>query len=389
MRPATNAITSILVAFLLTAAPRILAGQAVASSSATLSACADRDAVRRTVDSAIGRQQNVGVSIAIMRGGRLVGSFGFGYADLEDSTLVTPRSRFPLASITKAFTGVALLRAAERGDVDLDAPIQRYVAGFPRKPGGDITLRLLAAHLAGIRHWGAERSPALYARHFDDVREIVPLFANDTLVAPPNTRYSYSSYGYNLIAAALQAATGVRFQELVRRDVLRPLGLHATDFTDVRAIVPYRVRNYSFYDLTTFADLDTPVRVPEWDYSHNMAGGNMISTAEELVRFGDAMTRPGLLSVQSLSALSSPPKGAKAESSMSFGWFFSSPGDRAKRISIGGSNAGVQTALYVYPETRLVIAMLSNSWGKGSRSGDFNGGGPNQLPSRLAALCAP
>src|SRR5205823_16404 len=124
----------------------------------------------------------------------------------EHGVAVDPRTRLPVASVTKAITGLALVRALERGEIELDLPIQRYLPDFPRKPEGGITVRLLAAHLAGIRHWANERTPELYARHFDDVAQILPLFAGDPLVAPPGTRYSYSSYGYDLLGAALQAA---------------------------------------------------------------------------------------------------------------------------------------------------------------------------------------
>lgn len=359
---------------------------ATASHVVDRPACLDGRAVARTVERVVGAQANVGLSIAIAHQGR-VASWGFGFADLEDSTRVTARTRFPTASVTKAFTGIALLQAVERGEVDLDVPIQRYVPAFPVQPGGATTLRLLAAHLSGVRHWATERTPALYARHFDDVEAILPLFAGDTLVVPPDSRYSYSSHGYNLIAMALQRASGQPYQELVRRHIIRPLALRNTDFNDVRAVLPHRARNYSYYDLTTFAALESPVRVPDWDYSHNMAGGNIISTAEDLVRLGDAMMRPGLLSPESLRAATSQSERTNVVSPMSFGWFVADAGRPERRFHINGSNAGVQSALYVYPDSRVVIAILSNTWGKGSRSGDLTVGAPAQLPSQLATLC--
>ena len=350
-------------------------------------ACADEASVRRTVQRVVGSQENVGLSIAMSRDGQRVGSWQFGFADLEDSTRVTARTRFPTASVTKAFTGIALLQAAERGEVDLDAPIQRYVPAFPVKPGGPITLRLLAANLSGIRHWTTERTPELYARHIEDVRDILLLFANDTLVVAPDVQYSYSSYGYNLIAIALQAASGRPYQELVRRHIITPLGLYATDFNDIRTVMPHRVRHYSFYDLTTFAELSSPVRVPDWSYSHNMAGGNIISTADDLVRLGNAMLAPGLLSAASLEGATGRSRGTKVVSPMSFGWFVADSTVPERRIHINGSNAGVGSALFVYPDSRVVVAILSNTWGKGSRSGDLTGSQPAQLPSQLAALC--
>jgi CubicO group peptidase (beta-lactamase class C family) len=329
------------------------------------------------------------MSVAVSHAGRIVFSEGFGMADLEGGVPASPKTRYPIASITKAFTGVATLKAVERGELDLDAPIQKYVPDFPRKPGPEITPRLLAAHLAGIRHWADERTPALYARHIDDVRDILPLFAADTLVAPPGTRYSYSSHGYNLLGAALQAASHTRYQDAVMRDIMTPLAMASTQFDDIRRIIPLRSRKYSFYDLVTFADLTEPVRVPDWDYSHNMAGGNIITTADDLVRFGDALTTPGLLTPASLALLYRRPRVGAVESPMSFGWFVTDTAGSPRRIHINGSNAGVQAGLFVFPDERLVIALASNTWGKGSRSGELAGGGAKDLPARIAAACRP
>ena len=340
-----------------------------------------RQALRATHE----RQRTVGLAAAVLVDGELVLSEGLGYADLEHQVPVTRETRFGVASVTKAFTGVALLKLREAGRLDLDAPIQQYVPAFPAKASGTITPRLLAAHLAGIRHWGEdERTPALYAKHFDDVINILPLFKDDALVAPPGTAYNYSSYGYNLLAMAIQTASGERFQDYVARVAITPLGLRGTGFDDVRRALPHRARRYSYYEPTTFAEDTTAVyRVPEWDYSHNMGGGNMYSTAEDLARFGRALMRPGLLSQSSLDLLYTRPRTATAESRMSFGWFVRGAEEGPRRIHINGSNAGVQAAVHVYPDHDLVTVILSNTWGVGSRSGEMG----TELPERVAAIC--
>jgi CubicO group peptidase (beta-lactamase class C family) len=220
----------------------------------------DTARIRRVIDELQSRQANVGVQVAVRAGGRLVYSRGFGFADLEDSARVTPRTLFGVASVTKAVTGLALLKLWERGAFDLDAPIQRYVPTFPVKPGMPITPRLLAAHLAGLRHWGSERGPVLYARHFDDVKDVLPLFQDDTLIAAVGSGYRYSSPGYNVLGAAIEAAAGMPYQQWVVESLIRPLGLSATAFDDVRVVLPRRARRYSFYDLQTFADIDQPER---------------------------------------------------------------------------------------------------------------------------------
>lgn len=330
------------------------------------------------------RQRNIGLSGLVVLRGQTILSEQLGYADLEHRVPVTRDTRFGIASITKAFTGLALLKLHETGRIDLDAPIQKYVPSFPAKPGKAITLRLLAAHLAGIRHWQRERTPELYARHFDDVTEILPLFKDDTLVSPPGTAEHYSSYGYNLIAAAIQSASGVKYQDYVRREIIAPLGLVNVGYDDVRRVQPSRARRYSYFHPWTFVvDSNEVYRVPDWDYSHNMAGGNMYATVDDLARFGRAVERSGLLSAQSLKLLYTRPRVGAVEANMSFGFFVNDSTVGHRRLTIGGSNAGVQSGLFVYPDEDLVIVVLANTWGIGSRSGEMN----QTLLERLAAIC--
>jgi CubicO group peptidase (beta-lactamase class C family) len=359
--------------------------EVAAQRSPQLAACRDRRQMLRDALADIQqRQRNIGLSALVMLGGETVLAENLGYADLEHRVPVTNATRFGVASITKAFTGLALLKLHESGRIDLDAPIQHYVPGFPVKPGGVITPRLLAAHLAGIRHWGQERNATLYARHFDDVNDVLALFKDDTLVAPPGTKASYSSYGYNLIAAAIQSASGVKYQEYVNREIISRLGLKNTGFDDVRRVLPNRARRYSYFDPWTFAvDSSAVYRVPDWDYSHNMAGGNMYSTAADLAQFGRAIERPGLLAKESLDLLNRRPRVGAVEATMSFGFFVGDSTAPHRLLNIGGSNAGLQSGLFVYPDEDLVIVVLANTWGIGSNSGEMNG----VLLSRLASIC--
>jgi CubicO group peptidase (beta-lactamase class C family) len=152
----------------------------------------------------------------------------------------------------------------------------------------------------------------------------------------------------------------------------------------VRRVLPNRAKRYSYFHPWTFAvDSNAVYRVPDWDYSHNMAGGNMYSTAADLALLGRAVMQPGLLSRESLSLLYTRTRVDTVEARMSYGFFVSAPGAPTRRLHIGGSNAGLQAGLYVYPDHDLIIAVLSNTWGIGAQSGEMNG----TLLERLAAIC--
>lgn len=115
-----------------------------------------------------------------------------------------------------------------------------------------------------------------------------------------------------------------------------------------------------------------------------MAGGGLIANADDLLTFGRAMRTPGILNANSLEALWAQPSLHGVTSRMSFGWF---PKANPLRITISGSNAGVQASLSVWKEEDLVVVVLANSWGRGSRSGELMDDSPNGLIGRLAAVC--
>jgi len=166
-----------------------------------------------------------GLQVAVAVGGKLVWSEAFGYADVAREVPVTAETQFRIGSVSKPLTAAAVALLYEQGKLDLDAPVQRYVPSFPDK-GYPITTRQLAGHLAGIRHYRGDEF--LRNRHFDTVLEGLAIFQGDSLLFPPGTKFSYSSYGWNLISAVVEGAAGQDFLTYMSRNVLRPLGLTHT-----------------------------------------------------------------------------------------------------------------------------------------------------------------
>lgn len=349
--------------------------------------CAARStAIDAVIADVNGRQKNIGLSVAIAAGDSIVYLRTLGFADLEDSTPVTLQTRFPIASVSKLITGLAALRLSERGAFDWDAPIQRYVPEFPSAPFA-VTARLLAAQLAGIRHWGSERNADLFTRHFADVRDILPLFRANPYVADTAVGYSYSSYGYDLLALAMQVAARQGFQSIVREEVLTPLRLASTEFDDARRVIPHHARLYRYSDPDTRAESLEPIPVLERDYSHNLAGGNMISTAADLARLGAALRRPGYLRPSSWNTLYTRPRSGVFESPMSVGVFVARDSGVLRHIYMNGADPGTQAGLAVYPELALAVAIVTNTWGLGSASGELVGGDSTALPAKIVSRC--
>jgi CubicO group peptidase (beta-lactamase class C family) len=327
------------------------------------------------------KQKNVGLSAAIIYKGKLVYSEGIGFADLEFKIPVDKKTKFQVASVTKAFTGTALVKLFSEGKINLDVEIQKYVSDFPNKSKNPITLNLLAIHFGGIRHYKQnEKTVTFLNTNYADLSEAIKLFKDDELLSEPGTKYQYSSFGYNLLALAIENAAKKPFEKFVEDEIFKPLDMQNTQFNDVRFIIENRARYYSFYDPITFTPSEKILRVPDFDYSYNMGGGNIITTAEDLAKFGQAFTKAGFFEQKYLEMLY---KRQRKDSPWSYGWFVPEDSEKTgKRLHITGAFPGVQACLFVYPDEDLSIAILSNTWGIGSNSGEM----VSTVPEKIAEI---
>src|SRR5690606_34055138 len=224
------------------AAAAPVAAQALAEARAA-SRWADAIAQGRATVAAVMAEHGIpGLSVAVLVDGAVVWSEGFGYANIEHRVPVTPLTRLRIGSVSKPVTAAALGKLVEQGRLDLDAPVQRYVPSFPEKRW-PITTRQLAGHLAGIRHYRGDEF--LSRDRYETVLDGLAIFQDDSLLFEPGTRYSYSSYGWNLISAVIEGAAGEPFLAYMQREVFDPLGLRSIVAEHTDSIIAHRA---SFYE---------------------------------------------------------------------------------------------------------------------------------------------
>jgi serine beta-lactamase-like protein LACTB, mitochondrial len=331
--------------------PAQAAPQTLAPPRDTLSAIAES---RSRIFGWMASTEAPGVSIAVSRDGRLIWSQGIGCADLEQEVPLTPISRLRIGSVSKPLTATLLGLLVEEGRLDLDAPVQTYVPNFPKK-AWPITTRQLAGHLAGIRHYKAGEFES--REHYATVREGLQIFENDPLLFEPGTKFSYSSYGWNLISAVLEGAAHESFLSMMEQRVFAPAGMAHTAADDPRAIVPDRGRFY-----TRTEDTGAVVNAGYVDNSIKWAGGGFLSTAEDLVAFGNALLEGRLLKPDTLRLLWTSQRTADGkETEYGMGWGVRRDAKGRRRVSHSGGAQGGTAYLLIYPEERFVIAMIVNS----------------------------
>jgi len=302
-----------------------------------------------------------GFAIAVAVDGRIVWSEAFGFANVEASLPATPATQFRIGSVSKPLTATAVAQLFEIGKLDLDAPVQRYVPTFPQK-SAPITTRLAGGHLAGLRHYQGDEFTL--NRRFATVIEGLSIFKDDPLVAAPGTRFSYSSYGFNLLSAVVEGASGEEFLAYMSRHVFKPLRMTATAPDRSDSLIPNRTR---FYDRVAAGGYSLS---PTVDNSYKWAGGGFLSTAEDLVRFGSAMLDPGFLKGATLELLFTPQHTTAGEATpYGIGWYVAKDSLGHRYVYHGGGSVGGTTAFGVDRDSRVVFALVTNLSDAGLSSG--------------------
>jgi len=192
------------------------------------------------------RPDTPGCSLAILQHGRIAYKKGFGKANLEYATPITPQTIFHVASVSKQFTAMAIVLLAQSGKIDLDDEVRKYIPELPdfeRK----ITIRHLIHHTSGLRdQW---ELLILAGWRMDDVittADILELVKNQKeLNFAPGSEYLYCNSGYTLLALIVERVTGKSFREYCRENLFEPLGMVNTHFHDDHTEI-VRNRAYSY-----------------------------------------------------------------------------------------------------------------------------------------------
>ena len=298
-----------------------------------------------------------GLSISVSVDRRVVWSEGMGYADLELRSPATPLTRYRIGSVSKILTAAGAALLHQRGELDLDAPVQEYVPSFPRKPEGEITTRLLAGHLGGIRHYLDIEAEYYLTRRYGTVFEALELFRDDPLVATPGTEWSYSSYGFNLMSAVIAGASGRGFLQYLDEEVFRPLGMLHTGGDHTDSLIVNRARPYDR------APDGRVINARYVDNSHKWAGGGFLSTTEDLLRFAHAHLEPGLFSRETLDLVWTSQRTASGEEiGVGIGWRLMPPSRVGGRRAVGhaGGAIGGNALLIIYPDDGMAVAVAAN-----------------------------
>jgi len=299
-----------------------------------------------------------GMSLVVVNGNQPVFIKGFGYADIEKKTPVTPDTLFELGSTSKAFTALALLKLESEGLVNLDAEVSRYLEWFYVTFEGKktpITLRQLLHHTSGIPTWKSfARIPVSNADNA--LEQTVRNISGMELNALPGTEFEYVTANYDIIGAVIESITSMSYEDYMTKHVFQPLGLIRTrvgaDKEDPLMATGYKV---GFFSVRPF---DAPV------YRGNNPAGYIVSNSRDVGRW--LQIQMGLLDTPMAPLVEKshqpdmsvmPVPGPMTSYAM--GWTVHKY--RGDLIEHGGQNPNFTVHMAFRPSEKVGVAVLTNS----------------------------
>ena len=306
-------------------------------------------------DSVMAANNIPGLSVAVSIEGQVVWSEGFGYANIETGTPVTPATKFRIGSVSKSLTSVAMGILIDEGRLDLDVPVQRYAPSFPEKAKGAITSRLVGGHLAGIRHYRGMEN--FSSRKYLTVTDALGIFKDDTLQTPPGEAYSYSSYGWNLLSAVVEGASGEEFLPYIYGNVFGPLDMRNTLAEHMDSIIVAR----GAYYVRSGRGMSAPIiNAPYVDNSYKWAGGGFVSTPEDLMKFAHGLMYGDILSEDTRNTLWATQHTSDGEAT-GYGIGFSDGMEMEHRVvGHGGGSVGGNAWFRMFPDDGVAMAVTTN-----------------------------
>lgn len=360
---------------LIAGAAGLAAAGATAAKATATSAAAPAPAplgVDAAVGQAISGKLTPGFQVAICRRGALSLSKGYGAANLETGTAMSPASVLHIGSISKQFTAAGLMRMREQGKLDLDARFAAYYPDFPR--GGDVTIRQMLDHTSGIGNYTDTKEQAAFrdrARHDYPSAELYAAMKTQTdpgFVAEPGTAWNYSNTAYVLLGLLFEKLAGEPYEVALRHQVLDPAGLRLTADDDLSEVVPNRASGYT-------PDAKAPSGYVNSAYismTYPGGAGALRSTCEDLCRWHQALLDGKVVNAESLKLMLTPgllktgalpsrkDKDGKA-TDIRYGFGIGVGEDaHGAYIEHGGGIFGFLSNLRTYVDSRVSLARIQN-----------------------------
>ncbi|HJR06891.1 MAG TPA: serine hydrolase [Pyrinomonadaceae bacterium] len=299
------------------------------------------------------RQFNGAVLVA--ENGKVIYKKGLGLANMEWNVANDVDTKFRLGSITKQFTSMLVLQLVEQGKIKLDGKLSDYLPDYRKDVGDKVTIHHLLTHTSGIPSYtGLPRFIEDMSRDPYTVTDFVKKYTSGDLEFEPGAKFKYNNSGYFLLGAIIEKVTGKPYEQVLKENILDPLGMRNTGYDHYDAILPKRAAGYQ----------KTPTgytNAPYLDMSIPYAAGSLYSTVEDLYLWDQALYTDKLIPAKSKELMFTP-----FLDNYAYGWGITKvtlgqSKETVNAVQHSGGINGFNTLIVRYPAQKNLIVLLDNT----------------------------
>jgi len=256
----------------------------------------------------------------------------------------TPETKFRIASVTKQFTAMAIVQLQEMGLLNVNDSISKYIPDYPR--GDEIIILHLLNHKSGIPNMSLSSEKAKFPI---SLKKLVDLFKNKPLEFTPGEKFEYSNAGYALLAYIIEKVSGKTYEEFLRENIFKPLGMINSGYDHHEVILKNRASGYRA----------GPYNVDYVDMSTNKGAGGLYSTVKDLYLWDRALYTGKVARKDSINKIVRSMKKDPIKDEYSYGWvlddFFGRTG-----MWHNGATTGFRSFIIRFINDDICIIALSN-----------------------------
>lgn len=305
------------------------------------------DKVDDVVKAEMQRQRITGLSLAIVKDGKIVKAEGYGLANVEYNIPAKPETVYKIGSVSKQLIASGIMILAQDGKLSPDDKIGKFLEGAPETWNG-VTLRHLLTHTSGIVREAPGFDPFKIQKDFDVIKTAYPL----PLQFPTGEKYQYCNVGYFSLAEIIARVSGKSWGDFLNERIFAPLGMTATQVTSSSAVIPNRADGYVW---------DKDKLRNATNYLAVRPSGAFLSTVLDLAKWDAALYGDTVLKQATRELMWTPVKLNDGKTyPYGFGWELAPLGNH-KQIHHGGSLPGFRSRYSYFPDDKLSIIVLTNT----------------------------
>ncbi len=301
------------------------------------------------------RESDFGATVLIARGGKVLVSRSYGMANRELDVPNSPQTKFRIGSLTKQFTSMSVMILQERGKLNVQDSVCKYVPDCPQA-WADVTVHHLLTHTSGIpdllRFPNFTETMALPS----PVAKTVERFRDKPLEFKPGKKWSYSNSGYILLGYIVERASGKSYEAVVRESIFVSLKMSNSGSDRHDLLIKSRANGYA-------REGNSIVNARYIDMSLPTGGGSLYSTVEDMLLWDQALYTEKLVAQKSLDAMFKPHMMTPFGDGSGYGWFIRRDKSNRRVIGHNGRINGFSCEVARFPDERVFIVVFCNMSG--------------------------